>query len=52
MERSIEELSAYRFSKAKEDFYIASKTDAETQVKNAEEFLAMVELYLKEKRII
>ena len=87
MERSIEELSAYRFSKAKEDlatskmllesgvfdkkaskivksasvlreksdyedFYIASKTDAETQVKNAEEFLAMVELYLKEKGII
>ena len=35
-----------------EDFYIASKTDAETQVKNAEEFLAMVELYLKEKGII
>ena len=35
-----------------EDFYIASKTDAETQVKNAEQFLAMVELYLKEKGII
>ena len=35
-----------------EDFYIASKTDTETQVKNAEEFLTMVELYLKEKGII
>ena len=29
MERSVEELSAYRLSKAKEDFYLASKSETD-----------------------
>ena len=40
MERSIEELSVYRFSKAKKD------------LENAIEFIDMIETYLKNKKVI
>ena len=35
-----------------EDFFVASKKDAEEQISKAEQFLGYVESFLKEKEII
>lgn len=63
MEDSMRELSRYRYENAKEasenrekadylDFFIASKEEAEKQIKRAEEFVAVIGAFLKDKGVI
>ncbi len=67
MAGSIAELAKYRYERALEelknamemrehadyeDFFVASKKDAEEQISKAEQFLGYVKVFLEEKNII
>lgn len=67
MAGSIEELAKYRYERGieelqnamemrehadYEDFFVASRKDAEQQVGRAEEFLDYVKVYLEEKQVL